>query len=560
MDNRHSSSAVVHFDPSRVLHFIMLGVMVGAVSWSISSFITPWIAVPIGTALTFAFANRAKVALGIYPAKSRGSRIVAGVTAWLLFCLTAGLSYGAVYKNVFAETSALRQLQEVRAPAQRQLEMVLADAVAARSAFDAWAKDSRAKAAQEGRKAEGGGTCPAKPQTGGTRGPIALWRDAEAGMASKLNADLDRGIKALEARVQGISSVRPVDYKAATDVMTHLNEAIAVSESVTHGSAIRAALDTLDRQLGSTITWLDGKKFDCLDMARTDLMLTAQKSLRALANQPAMKPVEPAIDLTNRQEVATRGLLRSFNAGAKLATFGFVGSFADDELMVKALLQNGLINRETLGLGLSTLLEVTVILTGAIAARAGGSPLQMDPVRGFKEWEARAEHATGRFGVAHKVTLPLAKAGFNLLFRSADDGNRAYTSGVDEPLARPAFKTSRHPVVELEVDPEVPVRELGWAKELLPWLYAWNDKDFVVVPGDRAPKASLAARALEYNNAAVLVGTDIPWEVVARHRAAARRLLRLLPDARTSRFEVYELAPPFAQALRINLLGPSGHA
>ena len=154
MDNRPSSPAVVHFDPSRVLHFIMLGVMVAAVSWSISSFITPWMAVPVGTALTFAFANRAKVALGIYPARSRLSRFGAGVTAWLLFCLTAGLSYGAVYKSVFAETSALRQLQEVRAPAQRQLEMVLADAVAARSAFDAWAKDSRAKAAQEGRKAD----------------------------------------------------------------------------------------------------------------------------------------------------------------------------------------------------------------------------------------------------------------------------------------------------------------------------------------------------------------------------------------------------------------------
>lgn len=545
-----ATRSIVRFDPSRALHIVMLVVMVGAVSWSIASFITPWIAVPIGTALTYAFSRLAKVALGIHASVTRTERAASVVGAWFLFCLTMGLSYGSLYRTVFAETSALRNLQEVRAPVQRQLDMVLTDAVAARSAFEAWAKDSKQKAAAESRSIDGGGTCPLKSQIGGRRGPIAMWREAEASMASKINTDLRAAIEPLEVRTKAMPQKRPDNYASATEVMADLNAMIAVAESVTHGSATRSALDTLDRQLSAVITWVDGTKFDCGDTARTDLMLSAQKALRALQAQPVLKPIEPAIDLTNPKDVSTRGLLRSFNAGAKLFTFGLVGSFADDELMQKALRESGFINRESLGLGLSALLEMTVLFTAAIAARRGVSPMPMDPARSFQAWETIADQAQGRAALAHRLLLPVAKASFNFLFTcsTADATSDAQT------VTPVPFKTSRHPVVEIEADPDVPQRELGWAKELLPWLFGWHDRDYVVLPHDRAPRASLAARALEYNNAAALIGTDVPWEVVARHRTAARRLMRLLPDARSSTYEVYELAPPFAQAMRVTLL------
>ena len=260
MENTSSHSAV-RFDPSHALHVVMLAVMVGAVSWSIASFISPWIAVPVGTALTYAFANRAKVALGIYPNATKAERVFSGVAAWFLFCLTMGLSYGSLYKSVFAETSALRHLQDVRAPAQRQMEMVQADAIAARNAFDAWTKDSKHKAAVESRLVDGGGTCGGnKSSTTGRRGPITMFREAEASMAGKLSDDLGSAIAALEARVKAIPANRPDTYAAAKEVMANLNSAIAVAESVTHGGVTRAALDTLDRQLNATITWVDGTK------------------------------------------------------------------------------------------------------------------------------------------------------------------------------------------------------------------------------------------------------------------------------------------------------------
>ena len=554
MDN-HSSHPTVRFDPSRILHGTMVIVMIAAVSWAISSFISPWIAIPVGATLTYAFANRAKVAFGIDKVSSWRVRVDAGVIAWLLFCLTMGLSYSSLYRAVFAEASALRHLQEIRAPAQRQLDMVLADATAARNAFGAWANHSKQMAAQESRKGDGGATCPAKPSTAGARGPIALWRDAEASMAGNLNSALGVAVQSLDGRVKAVPGKRPENYKAATEVMASLNEAITVAESVAHGSAIRAALDTLDRQLNSTITWVDGTKFDCQDSARVDLMLSAQKALKALQSQPALTSIESAIDLTNRQEVATRGLLRSFNAGAKLATFGFVGSFADDELMLRSMQQSGLINRESLGLGLAALLEITVLLTASIAAHNGGSPMPMNPVQGFRDWESKAAKAQGRARALHSLALSVAKAGFNLLFRNANMiQGEGHQQSPDSPSLR-IFKISRHPVVDLEQDPVVPGRELGWARELLPWLFGWNDKSYVVLPQDRAPRASIAAQALDYANAASLVGTDVPWDVIARHRAAARRLLRLLPDARASTYQVYELAPSFAQALRVDLLG-----
>ena len=200
MDN-HSHRSALRFEPSHALHVVMVFVMIAAVSWSISSFITPWVAAAVGTVLTYVFADRAKVAFGIYPHRSPRERVVAGLTAWFLFALTMGCTYSSLYERVFARTSAERHLQEVRAPIQRQLSMVLADSVAARNAFDAWAQDSRKKSDQEGRKGDGGGTCPAKPQTGGARGPIAMWRDAEASMANKLNKDFNAAIRALEQRL-----------------------------------------------------------------------------------------------------------------------------------------------------------------------------------------------------------------------------------------------------------------------------------------------------------------------------------------------------------------------
>src|SRR5205823_599104 len=151
------------------------------------------------------------------------------------------------------------------------------------------------------------------------------------------------------------------------------------------------------------------------------LIRSAQSALQALRNRPSLKPIEAAIDLTNSQEIATRGLLRSFNAGAKLFTFGLAGSFSDDELMQNALRDAGIVNRETLGLFLASLIELGVLLTAGMVAKRGGVPLQSNALSSFETWQEIANRSLGPWRILHGVSLPIAKATFNFLWATRHD-------------------------------------------------------------------------------------------------------------------------------------------
>lgn len=548
MDKNSDQVRTANFEPALAVHLLMQAVMVGSVAWSIAAFINWALAVPIAIAFTYVFGRMAKTVVSSDPDVTKVQRVRAAIGAWFVFCVTMGLSYGSLYQAIFAETSALRHFQTVRVPAQRQLDLVLADAVAARNAIASWAADSSAKAVAESRPNDGGGTCPNRSGTNGRRGPITMWREAEANIATKLNADLSAAVGGLERHVNGTAKTKPNNFADAAQTTAQLNAAIEAGEALTHGGVIRSASEVLERQLQSSIRWPDGSEFSCGDTARDELIRSAQSSLQALQALPSLNPIEAAIDLSNRQEIATRGLLRSFNAGTTLLSFGLAGSFADDDLMQKALKENGAVNRETLGLFLASLIELTVLLTAGMAANRGASPMTPDPLKAFDAWQDAADRSQGAARLLHTISLPVAKAGFNFLWAAPQLAGRPTDS------ARPVFKASLHPVVELEDDPQIPARELGWAKRLLPFMFAFHDKDYIILPHDRAPLASQAIRALDFKNAASLIGTEVSWQSVCQHLTAARRLLRLVPDARQLTYEVYMLAPTFAQALRVQLL------
>ena len=118
------------------------------------------------------------------------------------------------------------------------------------------------------------------------------------------------------------------------------------------------------------------------------------------------------------------------------------------------------------------------------------------------------------------------------------------------------FQVSDHPVVELVDDPTVPSRELEWAKALQPFMVSLGggDKDLVILPpAALAPHATTAIQALAYEGAAKMLGMDLPYALVARQDAVCR-ILSHFAHAEDLLYQIFQLAPSFAQALRIHLL------
>lgn len=548
MKTQASQTGVAHFDPALAIHLLTQTVMVGAVAWSIAAFVNGWIALPVAIAFTFTFSRLARTVVSSDPLVTKWQRSRAAVGAWFIFSVTMAMSYSTLYERVFAETSALRHFQAGRTSTQRQLETTVADAVAARNALASWAADSRIKAQQESRLNGGGGTCPNRSGTNGKRGPITMFREAEASIATTLHTELGASVAALQAQVGAIAPGKAGNYADVTRISAQINAGIEMAEALAHGSQLRSASETIQRQLVGTIQWPDGTEFECGDLAREEQIRAALNALQSLQKLPPQKPLVAAIDLTNPQEVATRGLLRSFNSGIRLFSFGFAGSFDDDDLMRDALKSSGVVNRETLGLFLAGLIEAAVLLTAGMAARRGNAPLPLDPLRALQDWQGAATGTRGAVRVLHIAGILIARLVVNLLWATPMQ-DRQETSAAGN-----LFKSSNHPLVELQNDPDIPARELGWTHKLLPYLFGFHGRDYIVLPQGRAPMASLAIRALDYSGAAVLIGTEVPWQTVAQHRDAARCLLRMLADAQALTYEVYALAPSFAQGLRLSLL------
>ncbi len=524
------------FDPILAVYVLMIMLMAMAVAYSISLYLSWWVAAPIGVSLTYCFSRLVKTVVaprGMYTPLWRAGCAGAAIA---VFGVTMGLSYATLYAKFLAQTSAINHFQAGRTPVQRQLETLAGNAKAASNAFAAWDAHSTAKADKESKE---GGTCPAKAASASGRGPIAMFRTGEAGIAANLHAELKVSVDALAARLEGVAQRKPANFAETMQLTGELNAAIESGESLAHGALVRSARKTIQQRIETEIAWPNGEVFTCGDTVRDELLK------RALEALPALSPLVPGIDLSNPQSVANRGLLRSFNALMRVTTLGFAGSFEDDPLMTEAL-KKGVVNQETLGMFTASLLELCVVLTAVMASRRGAAPFGFRPMEILAAWQDKAR-AEPRFAVklAQMLAIMLVKGAVNMLW--------AYPS-IDEVRPATASKTSRGGFA-MGADPQFPARELAWATSLAPFLVPFHGDEYVCIPAGRSPKASMAARTLCYRGAAVLIHGQAVWEAIATNRVAAFQLQRLVPDAKALAWEVFKLEPSFAQALRLALLG-----
>lgn len=536
-NNRHA----VIFDPILVVYVLMVVLMAGAVAYSVSLYLGWIVALPIGTALTYCFSRLVKTVAAPAGMFSRAWRLGCGLAALAVFGVSMGLSNSTLYVKFFAQNSALEYFQKSRLPVQRQLETLVGNAKTASKALAAWDSHSKAKAQQE---ANTGGTCPTKAASPSGRGPIAMFRTGEMGIASNLHADIQSAVDAVAAGLDHVKQIKPKDFAEVVKLTNDLNVAIEAGEAMAHGALVKSAKQTLQSRIESQIAWPNGEVFSCGDTTRDELLKRALAALTEVEQLPTLKPMAPGIDLSNPQAVANRGLLRSFNSIAILVSYGLVGQFEDDPLMTEAM-KRGVINQETLSMLMASLLELCVVLTAVMAARRGAPLLALNPDQALAVWQAKAE-TEPRFGkkLLHLLGLALCKGLFNMLWAyPAADG----TTLIDRPSRKSGFT--------VDADPVYPGRELDWATSLAPFLISFHDDDYVCIPAGRSPKASMAARALRYQGAATLINSLVPWDVVAANRVAAHQLQKLVPDAKVLSWEVFKLEPSFAQALRLMLLG-----
>ena len=158
----------------------MVVLMAGAVSYSVSLYLGWLVALPIGTALTYSFSRLVKTVVAPAGVYSKAWRLGCGAAALAVFGVTMGLSYSTLYAKFFAQNSALDYFQKSRLPVQRQLEALVGNARTVSKALAAWDEHSKAMAQQE---TTTGGTCPSKAASPSGRGPIAMFRVGEKGIA-----------------------------------------------------------------------------------------------------------------------------------------------------------------------------------------------------------------------------------------------------------------------------------------------------------------------------------------------------------------------------------------
>lgn len=530
------------------LYMMMSALLAGSIAYSVALFLSWWVAAPIGMALSISFCALVKTAVSSDKSASAAWRVAASLVAVLLFCVTMGLSFGTLYQRFFAQASALSYFNKTRQPVQRQLEAVHANAETAAQSFKAWSEYSKQKSSQE---SGGGGTCPAKSASLGKRGPIAMFREGEASIAEDMNAAVQGKVTAMGAQLTAAKASKPVDYAGVVRLTADLNAVTEMAEALARGAFVSATKETLQRQLDGTITWPNGEVFKCSDTARDELINRAMAALTSLEKSSAITPLEPAIDLSSPQGVAIRGILRAFNSVAMIGTFGAVGQFNDDPLM-DAALAKGAINQENVGMILAALLEMMVVVFSLLADRMGTPIYAAQPTALMYAWEAcaAAEQKTW-LKLAHLVGIACSKAVANLLYAyPAEPGDQAAVAASKAPRPDAAL--------ELASEPTYPARELEWGLALTPYLFTMHDGDYVCLPAAYKPRESQAARALSYSGAAQLLTSDVKLDKVAVFNpSGVMRLQRLLPNARSTAWELYRLAPGFAQALRVQLLAPS---
>lgn len=544
-NNEAANGAAPHFSAVPLMYALMSTLLGGSIAYSVAQFLSWWVALPIGVAMSYGFCTLVKGAVAPAGEVTRVWRMTCVFASLLIFCITMGFSYSTLYQKFSALNSALDYFQKTRMPVQRQLESMHANAETAAQSFKAWSQHSTLKANQE---AQGGGTCPAKAQSLGRRGPIAMFREGESSIATELNVAIQDKVDSLGNSLKVVKAIKPKDYAEVVRLTSDLNAAVESAEALAHGSFVQSTKGTLQRQFDTLITWPNGEKFKCADTARDELLNRAMAALTSLEKTPSITPLAPAIDLSNPQAVASRGLLRNFNFLAKLVSNGHAGQFEDDPLMADAL-KKGIFNQETIWQFIASLLEFMTVIFALLAAKRGQPLYAMQPNAWLASWKAAAAAEQRTWAKAsHAVGISCAKGLANLLW--------SYPEVIEkQSRVRPHETTGLPSEVELVSEPVYPLRELMWGLGLVPYLFLVHDCEYACIPAGRKLRASLAAQALHFRGVVDLLSTNVGLDLVEKYNpSVVMQLQRLVPDAGNIAWELYRLEPGFAQALRVHLL------
>lgn len=551
------------FSLALVAHFLSITLLMVAVAASASAFFHPLASIII--AFLLAWCLGACLREVAEPSAKGTTRLGFGLLAWTLMSVTLGLSSAAIYERVTAQHSALRYLESQQTPLIRELSAVLNNAVTAKNAFEGWANHSKKMAEKE---QSHGGSCPGRLSTGNAAGPVTAFRNNEATIASQLSNELAKSVGALESQVASLGTLRASDFQAVKLITAKLNGAVETAHPLTRGSAVSSARAGLERAFATTITWVDGKtKFSCADSARDEAMYRADAALKALQESPALKPVQIAIDLDDRQALATAGLQRAGNAALVIATLGRAGSFADDPLFLTAMKRNGVLNSESLSLWLGALLEISCAITAVFAARHSNSKAGVRSVADIVvAWDQRLQGDPGNHPLAQRMLAQTAVALVRLFYTEEKNGTHASveTIVVDEVSVRdasaqyrPVFAIKNHARTQL-MDHDEPLSpdDEHQARQIAPYLMTLSDgKGYVFIPPHHVDQiANLAIDALWHRGAAKIVSPNAPYADLKSGPLVQRFVASKISGARDLAFRVFEIAPMFAQRLRLAAL------
>lgn len=560
-----ASHPKLEYDLGRVVHAAMLVTMTASVSASFAPFVGWLVALPVAVALTYTFTRLVQLALGMDREEqgeptSLAIRVASGAVAVVIAGITVGASSAALYRAVFATASALDHLEKTQTAAQISIDEGLANAHAASRALRAWEQASVSKAQTEAKQ---GGTCPERSATLGKPGPIAAFRREEAAVAADLSAEVSNAIKALDLAITAIPKQRAADYAGALEVMAKQNGAIRAYNTFSQGSAIASTLDALTRRESAQIRWVDGSLFQCGDVSRLELITQARRALEVIKKSQPITPLKPAIDLANPRETTIRGLLRSFTALAKLATFGALGSFEGDALMQAALKKHGPLNRETMSLLLAALIEIAVIASAAFArpSRQGGSsPFPFHPKAVIGWLEARARSGGRLQAIGCSLVASVFKGGIN-----------ATATVYEEESTRASWATEPVPPIDLESGAVQARTErhfdplyLAMGRALEPYTLFQGGEALIILPKDKgSPPQHVhdCRHALEYAGLARPVNDELQGDVLEQLPEFERRY-RTSQTGIDQRFAVSRLVPAFSHALvanRVNRSLDMGH-
>jgi hypothetical protein len=540
-----------------LMHWISVLILAGSGALALAGFMHLAVAVASAAVLTYLLKAAVQRAAQAFMVRKLMLGLLCCAGGALVASVTVGLNAATLYASVFAKPSAIAEWTARREPHERELQRVLALAGTAQTALTVWAQDARAKAAREGAE-NGGGSCPNLADTGGSRGPVAKWREDDSTIAQSLATELESlsdGARRSTALLLGLP--KPTDFAAVKAGYEAANRASDdITRLTSDGSYAAATVGELERRRTSTIERSGQAAVTCGDSARLAFIDRATVALSALSALKPMPRMEPGMDLSDPHDVLSRSLLRSFNGVAAMATLGFAGSFNGDRLMQEALKTNGLINSQTLAFGLSFLAELAVIGTALLMVRQGQAPFVDNAV----SWIRAEEQAHADASRVRRLVRGAAKRLVNAFYvvetdPAPADAAAAVRPGQPEHLDVPGLPAESS-VIQLPDDPRLSrEREAEWTGLLLAHHVPWGDIDLVMIPvtPEHAPVAQMA-RALFYQGQATLLASAAPARLLNEPEVATHLAHANGPDWQQHLYQVFMLAPGYAQVMRLRAI------